>query len=48
VLLVLTDRRALPARIARRILEARLRWVLQMPVQAVGHQEFTLPVAPGR
>jgi len=48
VLLVLTDRRTLLARVARRVLEARLRWALHMPVQAVGHQEFSLPAGPGR
>jgi len=48
VLLVLTDRRSLLAWTARRILEARLRWVLNVPVQTVGHQEFTLPIVPSR
>jgi hypothetical protein len=48
VLLVLTDRPSPLAWIARRSLEARLRWVLNVPVQAVGHQEFALPVAPVR
>jgi hypothetical protein len=46
VLLVLTDRRSLLAWIVRRSLEARLRWVLNVPVQAVGHQEFAPPVVP--
>lgn len=48
VLLVLTDRRSLLAWIARRSLEARLRWVLKVPVQAVGYQEFTLPIVPSQ
>jgi hypothetical protein len=46
VLLVLTDRDSRLARLARHVLEARLRWVLRVPVQAVGHQEFALPVVP--
>lgn len=46
VLLVLTDRDSVLARLARHILEVRLRWVLRVPVQAVGHQEFALPVVP--
>jgi hypothetical protein len=48
VLLVPTDRRSLLAWIARRSLEARRRWVLKVPVQAVGCQEFTLPIVPSQ
>jgi hypothetical protein len=48
VLVVLTDRRSLLARIAARSLVTRLRWALNVPVQPVGHQEFALLAAPGR
>jgi hypothetical protein len=46
VLLLLTDRRSPLARIGRRSLEGRLRRVLNVPVQAVGHPEFALAVPP--
>jgi hypothetical protein len=46
VLLLLTDRRSPLARITRRSLEARLRRVLNVPVQAVGHPELALSVPP--
>jgi hypothetical protein len=48
VLLLLTDRRSPLARIGRRSLEARLRRVLNVPVQAVGHPQFALPVLSGQ
>jgi hypothetical protein len=48
VLLVLTDRRSLLGRIAGRSLVTRLRRALNVPVQAVNHQEFAPPTVPGR